>query len=221
MVESTKEQILSSAEKLFSKQGIKATSLRAITADAGVNLAAVNYHFGSKSALVEAVFSRRLVPMNDERVRQLQALQLEYAGSPIPLSRLVRAFVAPAFSLSRDVQKGGATFVRLLGRSYSEHDDALHESLRRMYAPVIERFRPAFEQALPELPAEELYWRLHFMVGLLAYLMSGSDMMRLIASSNITEPEDNELLMSRLVHFVCAGMNAASPDNHPDFPRRV
>lgn len=208
MTVDTKEQILQAAEKLFSEQGFKSTSLRAITALAGVNLAAVNYHFGSKNALVEAVFSRRLLPMNEERLRRLQLLSERPEKGVACLEGLIRAFVGPALELSRDTEKGGAVFIRLLGRTYTEPSGDLHDALRGMYEPVIERFRPAFAEALPDLPDEELYWRLHFLVGLLAYLMAGSDMMRLIASCRMAEPHDTDLLIERLVAFAVEGMRA-------------
>src|SRR5262252_5809342 len=73
----TKDRILDAAEALFMEHGFEATSLRSITAAAGVNLAAVNYHFGSKEELFQAVLTRRLDPMNQERIELLEALERE------------------------------------------------------------------------------------------------------------------------------------------------
>jgi len=204
----TKEAILRASEKLFSQQGFKETSLRSITAEAGVNLAAVNYHFGSKDALIDALLAHRLRPMNRDRLQRLEALRAAHPDGAIPLDKLIRAFVAPALDLSRNTQQGGAVFVRLLGRTYIEPSAKIQDALRELYDPVIQRFRPAFAAALPELPEGELYWRLHFVVGLLAYLMSGSDMMRLIASSRLNEARDSEQLIERLIAFASAGMLA-------------
>src|SRR5207248_1431431 len=70
----TRTRILDAAEELFMLHGFEGTSMRLLTAKAGVNLAAVNYHFGSKDALIEAVFRRRLDPMNVARVAELDTL---------------------------------------------------------------------------------------------------------------------------------------------------
>ncbi len=207
----TPRRILDAAEELFAEHGFSATSLRHITAQAQVNLAAVNYHFGSKEALVEAVFARRLIPMNRARLERLAALVAEYAPEDPPLKRVIEAFIAPALELSRDASHGGARFLKLLGRSYTEPAAHLQERIREMYRPVIERFRPVFARVLPDLSRDELYWRLHFMVGVLAYCMSGADMMRLIASCRVQDPLDTEMLTHRLTAFVAAGMCAPAP----------
>jgi AcrR family transcriptional regulator len=211
VAQSTKDRILDVAEQLFSGHGFGATSMRAITNAAGVNLAAVNYHFGSKDGLVRAIFERRLSPMNEERLRRLCILEQEH-GAAIPLAGLIKAFVGPALELSRDEPGGGARFVRLLGRSYTEPSETLQAAVRSMSEQVIDRFKPAFSAALPELEGEELYWRLHFLVGTLAYCMSGSNMMRLIATGNLTEPTEQERLLIRLTEFLAAGMRAPSSE---------
>ncbi len=208
MKRSTKEAILDAAEELFAEYGFAATSLRAITAAAQVNLAAVNYHFGSKEALVDAVFARRVEPMNQDRLDALHALQRAYGDTAVPLDRLIAAFVEPALALSHDRTLGGRRFVRLLGRSLTEPAGAVHDSLRSRYEEVSEQFKPAFARTLPELPATELYWRMHFMVGLLAYLMAGADIMRLIASSRLSAQSHDDEVLPRLVGFIEAGMRA-------------
>lgn len=208
MASDTKTMILNSAETLFAEQGFAATSLRNITTKAGVNLASVNYHFGSKDALIEAIFERRIIPMNQRRIERLEALERSSRQRHIPLEDLIEAFTGPALELASDKKKGGAVFTNLLGRTYTEPSEILQDAIRKMYGPVIERFKTAFARALPELPAEELYWRMHFMVGLLAYMMSGTDMMRLIASSRVYDPLDTHATINRLRVFLAAGMRA-------------
>jgi len=208
MKRSTKEALLDAAEELFAEFGFAATSLRAITAAAQVNLAAVNYHFGSKEALVDAVFARRVEPMNQARLDALRGLQTAFGDAAVPLHQLIAAFVEPALALSHDRTLGGQRFVRLLGRSLTEPAGAVHDSLRGRYAEVSEQFKPAFARTLPELPAAELYWRMHFMVGLLAYLMAGADIMRLLASSRLSAQGSNDEVLPRLVSFIEAGMHA-------------
>lgn len=195
--------------------------MRAITNEARANLAAINYHFGSKDGLVQAIFARRLVPMNEERLRRLRALEQEHGSRQIPLQALVCAFVAPALELSRDKEGGGARVISLLGRSYTEPNDPLHDSVRGMYQEVIDRFKPVFAAALPGLDREELYWRLHFLVGTLAYCMSGANMMRLIATSHLSEGHEQEQLIQRLTAFLTAGMQAPPTDRAIQNPLRV
>src|SRR5512145_2902278 len=79
----TRTRILDAAEELFMQHGFEGASMRMLTARAGVNLAAINYHFGSKDALIEAVFRRRLDVMNAERIAQLERLEQEAAGAPL------------------------------------------------------------------------------------------------------------------------------------------
>ncbi len=208
MVVETKNVILNAAEALFAERGFALTSLRHITAKAGVNLAAVNYHFGSKQALIQAVFERRIIPMNRRRLERLDELQAKYDARSIPLDALIEAFVGPAMELATDQDQGGALFIRLLGRSYTEPSVSLQQSIRALHGPVIERFKDAFSSVLPALPANELYWRMHFMVGLLAYMMSGTDMMRLIASCQLCDPLDIAATVQRLGVFISAGMRA-------------
>lgn len=193
--------------------------MRSITNAAGVNLAAINYHFGSKDGLVKAIFARRLAPMNAERLRRLRVLQREY--DTIPLNELIGAFISPALELSRDAQGGGARFIRLLGRSYTEPSEPLQDAVRGMYQQVIESFKPAFASALPGLDREELYWRLHFLVGTLAYCMAGSDMMRLIATSRLPDDQEHEQLVQRLTAFLTAGMQAPPSGQSLHAPLRL
>ena len=69
----TRERILDAAEGLFMAHGFEATSMRMITGMAHVNLAAVNYHFGTKDALIHEVFRRRLRDLNRRRLAALSA----------------------------------------------------------------------------------------------------------------------------------------------------
>src|SRR3954469_19683508 len=114
----TRTRILDAAEELFMQHGFEGTSMRLLTTKAGVNLAAVNYHFGSKHALVEAVFRRRLDPMNAARIAELATLETE--GGVASTGAIIRAFISPGLRLMADGKDGGRNFTRLLGRTYTE-----------------------------------------------------------------------------------------------------
>src|SRR3954453_20324524 len=89
----TKTRILDAAERLFVEHGFEATSLRSLTSAAGVNLAAVNYHFGSKEELFQAVLTRRLDPMNQERIDLLAKVEREGGGKALSCEKILFAML--------------------------------------------------------------------------------------------------------------------------------
>lgn len=202
----TRTRILDAAEELFMQHGFEGTSMRQLTARAGVNLAAVNYHFGSKDALIEAVFKRRLDPMNAERVAALDALEKD--GPALASVDIIRAFVVPSLRLIEDAKGGGRNFIRLLGRTYTEPAKAVRALIGQMYAPTMERYKRALERALPQMPADELVWRMHFMFGTLAYTLAATDTVQLIAGCKPEDRYDARLLEERLTVFLTAGLHA-------------
>jgi AcrR family transcriptional regulator len=208
----TKERILDAAEALFVVHGFEATSLRTITSAAAVNLAAVNYHFGSKEELFEAVLTRRLDPMNQERVEILNRLEAEAAPEPLTCDRILTALFVPALRLARDPARGGKDFLRLLGRAYADPAPFIRQFLSEQYAVMIARFKTAFGRALPHLPRKELSWRLHFIMGALSYTLAGTDAHKIISELSPRETNNDEILLRRLAPFLLAGLNAPLPD---------
>ncbi len=205
----TKERILDTAERMFAEHGYAATSLRSIIADAGVNLAAVHYHFHSKEALLEAVILRRSVPANQERLALLDRFEREAGGNPPPLERVIEAFVAPTVLMSRDPQSGSMVFMRLLGRLHAE-GDLLPRIITSQFGDVLKRFGAALRAALPNLPPEELFWRLNLAIGALAQtLRGGSKDLETIADFSLSL--DSEAALERLVSFLSAGFRAPVP----------
>ena len=198
----TRTRILDAAEELFMQHGFEATSMRLLTAKAGVNLAAVNYHFGSKDALIEALFRRRLDPMNAERLAALDRLE------DFSAENIIRAFVRPSLRLIEDAQGGGRNFIRLLGRTYTEPAKPVRVLIGQMYAPTMERYKAALERALPQMPRDELVWRMHFMFGTLAYTLAATDTVQLIAGCKPEDRHDARLLEERLTAFLAAGLHA-------------
>ena len=202
----TKTALLDTAERLFADRGIAATSLRTITSEAGANLAAVHYHFGSKAALVQEVFSRRLKALNEERLRLLQRLQASGASWPPPLEDLLRAFVGPVLRLGLDLDRGDAV-MRLLGRLYTEPGDIIQSIITEQFGEVAHRFVPAFASALPELDKEELFWRIHFAIGAMAQTCTDPYRLELISGGTI-DASDVEATVDKLVRFLAGGLRA-------------
>lgn len=165
---STKDRILGAAEELFAQFGFSGTSLRQVTSRADVNIAAVNYHFGSKENLVNEVFRRRMDGMSADR---LSALKTALEQSPGELEPVLAAFVEPALALAQD-RHGGAAFVRVVARAYAEKNDSLRKFLSDHYGHVLREFAKAIATCVPSLSKEELYWRLDFLAGALTYAMA-------------------------------------------------
>jgi AcrR family transcriptional regulator len=202
------------------EHGFEATSLRAITATAHVNLAAVNYHFGSKEELFESVLARRLDPMNQARVELLGRLEAEAAPRALDCEHVLTALLVPALALARDRDRGGNDFLRLLGRAYADPAPFVRRFLSEQYRAMIVRFKDAFARALPELPRRELSWRLHFIMGALSYTLAGTDALKLIAELAPGEAANDELLLQRLAPFLLAGLTAPLPPAKPVARRR-
>jgi AcrR family transcriptional regulator len=198
---STKQRILDSAEALFARHGFAGASLRQVTAAASVNLAAVNYHFGSKENLVNEVFRRRLDELNAQR---LQALAVAQAAPGHTLEDVLGAFVRPALALAQD-DRGGGSFVRVLARAYAEHNEQLRKFLHDNYSPALKQFAAAFAALLPHLDKQELYWRLDIVSGALTYAMADFGM---IKRRGAPEQQHRDLAAEHLVKFAAAGLRA-------------
>lgn len=197
---STKERILGAAESLFAQRGFDGASLRQLTSAAGVNLAAVNYHFGSKEKLVEQIFRRRLDALNDSR---LKALSLVEGGQATTLEDVLSAFIRPALDLSHD--ESGSLFMRVLARAFAEHDDTLRQFLSENYGHVMRQFTAEFARLLPQLTKQELYWRIDLVSGALTHAMSGFGMIQ--RKSGVSEIEHREETAQHLIRFAVAGLS--------------
>ena len=206
----TRQRILDAAESLFTEHGFDATTLRQITGAAAVNLAAVNYHFGSKEELIREVFRRRLTWLNQQRLQQLDRLEAEAGGAPLKPSRILEVFFGVALKMAADSKGGGRTFMRLLGRTYTKPSEFVRGFLAEEYAAVLARFKAALIKALPEVPQEEILWRFHFMLGAMSYAMSGTDALHIVAEHELDDG-DAEALYARLMSFMLGGLRAPLP----------
>lgn len=200
----TATRILDVAERLFVEHGFEATSLRMITQQAEVNLAAVNYHFGSKDALFESVFLRRLAPLLEDCLAELDTL--EAAEGDLPLEQLVLSFIRPCLALSKDPSRGGAMFVRLLSRTLVENHRLLRETISQQYSVFVQRYTSAFQRALPDLESEQLAWRMHLAFSVMFNAFAGNDVLKIFTRSQIVTARDPDMIVKYLVPFVIAGL---------------
>ncbi|HEY5804496.1 MAG TPA: TetR family transcriptional regulator [Lysobacter sp.] len=196
---STKDRILGAAEELFAQFGFTGTSLRQVTSRADVNIAAVNYHFGSKENLVNEVFRRRMDEMSQQRLGALRAAIELHPGE---LEPVLAAFVQPALAMAQD-RHGGGAFVRVVARAYAEKNDRLRKFLSDHYGHVLREFGKAIATCVPGLSKEELYWRLDFLAGALTYAMADFGLIK--RPAGVTEAAHRERAARELIHFAAAG----------------
>ncbi len=202
---STKDRILDAAEVLIGERGPGETSLRDITAAAGVNLAAVNYHFQSKEALLRAVVERRVVPLNQRRLDLLDAAEAAAGENPPDLGKVMEAFLFPPLEMLATSPR----FVPLMARIYTE-PQFVEEIIRKYMFPLVPRFTAALQRACPDLSMNEVFWRMHFSIGSMTHLLAGANLIR-VASQGQCDPADIEPLKKQLITFLTAGFRAPAP----------
>lgn len=161
----TRERVLEVAERLFAERGLDAVSVRDITAAAEANLGAINYHFGTKDRLIEAVFERRLVPMTETRLRALDAVEKAAGNRPPDLELVLEAVFRPVVEEATDPKRGGATFGTLMARCFVDPNPAMAKVMHRHFHPVIKRCDGALLRAMPHLTPEDVFWRMHLLMG--------------------------------------------------------
>jgi len=205
----TQQKILDAAEHLFASSGFADTSLRQITSEAEVNLAAVNYHFGSKKELIQSVLQRYLsvlMPRLDQEFTRLLAEQKN-----VELNVVLRVFVKPLLELNTVRAQGTRTFLQLLGRGYTDVQGHLRWFFNHHYGRVLDKFVLLVQQSCPQLPASEIFWRLHFSLGTIVFTMASNQALQEIAAADFNENVEIEGVIQRLIPYLAAGI--ASPLN--------
>ena len=181
--------------------------MRAIASSAHVNLASINYHFGSKEALVQAVFQRRLGPVNRERIDLLDELERASGDLPPSPEGIVEAFIRPALRLRRMGASQWRILQRLLGHTISLPAGKTRDVFLEQFSEVVRRFTTAMSRALPELSEREIFWRFFFMVGAIVQTLAMVDDMPRF-SGDLCGDIDAETIERWLVPFLTAGLNA-------------
>lgn len=200
----TRSRILDVAEELFSEQGFDRISIRDITKQARVNLAAIHYHFGSKEELIAAIFERRVVPVNNARIAALDAVEQSAKKNP-RLEDILEAFIRPTVQCSFATPKGEKAFSKLFGRCLSEPSPEIETLLQRQFEPLVERLNAALMKALPRLSRSDIFWCLKFTFGALHHWLLTKD--RFVPKW--LENVDGEEQIQKLISFAAAGFRAA------------
>ena len=200
--------ILDAAEELFAERGFAETSLRNITTKAGVNLAAVNYHFGSKKSLIQAVFARFLNPFVVELDKALNEFETARGDSEPDLMALLRLLSLTALRSGADKPERLNVFMRLLGLAYSQGQGHLRRFLRLEYGHVFRRYSELLTIATPELSDEDRFWRVHFMLGATMFTLSGVDSLTAMAQHDLGKQTTTPEVIDLLLPFLARGMQA-------------
>lgn len=206
----TVTRILDAAEALFAEHGFAETSLRTITANAEVNLAAVNYHFGSKKALIQAVFARFLNPFTRRLGELLDAKEKEKQGQPLSVDEILALVAAIMVGVSGGDRGRLTIFMRLAGLAYTQGQGHLRKYLQTEYKSVFKRLMSLIAKATPELQPIERFWRFHYMLGATAFTLSSMESLRAIAEHDFGKPIAEEEVVRMLIPFLAAGIKAES-----------
>ena len=204
----TVDRILDAAEELFAERGFAETSLRMITSKAGVNLAAVNYHFGSKNSLIQSVFARFLTPFSATLEAEFDELEARPGDRAPSVEEILGALTGSAVRMPQRNDRGISIFMRLLGLAYTQSQGHLRAFLEDEYRDVFARFMGLLKQATPELSSVDRYWRIQFMLGATAFTMSSSDALREILQAKKGVETPIQEIAARLIPFLAAGMQA-------------
>lgn len=206
----TVTKILDAAEMLFAEKGFTETSTRAITKLAGVNVAAVNYHFGSKKDLIQAVFARFLDPFCSYLDKNLNDFEDSLGGNQADLESILSVL---EFTLTRSLQGENnpsdqiSIFLRLLGLAYTQSQGHMRRFLRQQYYSTYLRFIQAIQATRPDYSPEDLFWRIHFAVGSMIFTFSNLETLRAMAASESETPAPIETIIKMLIDYISGGVN--------------
>ena len=199
----TKEQILTVAERLFAERGFAGTTLRNVVSEAGVNLAAVHYHFGSKEELFRAVVQRFARPVVEQELRLLSEMN---AASELPsVEAILMAIVKPSLEILSQDDDMRLIRAQFMGRCRTE-PEPIQSIAYGEFAPASKAFLDTLQQVLPEQSRTQLSWKFDLVItSLVRVLMEAGKPYALLESNR---PEDIQATTQQLVEFLSPGMLA-------------
>lgn len=203
----TRKRILDAAESLFADEGFQNVSLRKITRDADVNLAAVNYHFGSKDKLIGEVLSRVINPINTRRLALLDEAQTECGGSPIPIEKILEALHRPVVDQLKESGHQSSVYLKLAGRCLSEPTENFSEAISEIFEEIIARVMALAAESLPHLDERDIFWRMHLSMGTMVHALTGEEKLVMLSQGRV-QPGDPEDTLRELINFTAAGLRA-------------
>ncbi|MDI6029136.1 TetR/AcrR family transcriptional regulator [Corticibacterium sp. UT-5YL-CI-8] len=195
-----RDEILDAAERLFADAGYAATSLKDITAAAGVTQAMVNYYFGSKIKLFQQVYLRKGEALQQARLALLDELK-ERGGFDV--SDVIRAYLVPAFQLQTTV--AGRHYLRIQARMHTEPDALAYKLRQEVYDVPVRTYIAALAALLPDLEERVIFIRFTEVIGIYLYILSGAHRIEQISEARYMLPV-NEDMIEEIVAFATAGL---------------
>jgi AcrR family transcriptional regulator len=204
---STRERILEKAEHVFAEFGFDGASIRQIGLAAGVPVALLGYHFGSKEGLYRAVFDRRAPTVVEQRLTGLALAEME-PDLDRRLELIVRALVLPMLHLR--AHDKNPSFGRLLAHETTDPNSQSRGFIRDIFDPVARRVMDALTSALPDRSERDINWAYEFMLGAMVYVMADTGRIERL-SNGLCRPEDEASTVPYLVSFLTAGVRFGLP----------
>ena len=213
----TRNAILAAAERLYADRGFGDVTLRDIVAVANVNLAAVNYHFGSKDDLIAELFVTRSLATNRERLNELKAAE-EKGGGRAGIDCILRALVGPTLRGCLGPDREGSTAARFMIRASIESVPPIRR-IKNREVDHLRKVAAAMRRALPGLDAAELHWGLHFALAMAHHTIREKERLSKLSEGHC-DLDDVTGIIDRVV-AVSAMALAAGEDMARKAPARV
>jgi len=192
----TRAAILDAAERLYADQGFADVTLRDIVAAAGVNLAAVNYHFGSKDELIAELFVTRSLATNRERLNELKAAEAK-GGGRAPIDAILRALVGPTLRGCLGPENERSTAARFMIRASIESVPPIRR-IKNREIDHLRKFAAAMRRSLPDRSEVDLYWGLHFALAMAHQTIRDGERLTKL-SEGLCDLNDVERVIERIV----------------------
>ena len=208
--ETTKKKLLDASERLFAVDGLEGVSMRQITAEAGVDLAMINYHFDTKEGLYQAVFRRRAERLNAQRLEVLERMLAASHDTP-DLEAVVVALVEPYLRLRNEPELGGLSFARLLVREVIDSKERERGIIKDNFDDLAKRIIGEMSRALPGAAHRDLVWAYYFALGTLLQTMASTGRLEELSEGDCQTTDIDDVL-HHIVPFIVCGIRGSISD---------
>jgi AcrR family transcriptional regulator len=217
-----KRRLLEAATRLFAEHGFDRVSVRDITKACEANIAAVNYHFGSREDLLATVLLQHAAPILEERLARFEVLEKRAGGKSAVLEEVIEAFARPVLAHARKSELPEQLSAKLLGRIFSTEPVLLPEALRGQLSDSIDRFMRLLAKSQPSIQTDELAWRVHFVNGALIHALMLPEWLPRSATA-ATGVGAGEQLLGRLIRYAASGLREGVPvaEEKPKGPQAI
>ena len=207
MAKSTRSRLLIATEFLFAKHGFAGLTMRDIAQSANANVASAHYHFGSKEGIVLEMLSRRIEPVNADRMKRLQEARKLAGNSPLDTKVIFSALILPIGEAILSNTSSQSIITQLVARSFSEPIEFIQKMHRRFYGELSYAYVAELKQTYPKTSEQEIYWHFHLAISAMLGALAQHRRLRDFSDGKC-DGEDIEGMISRLVHFVSNGFDA-------------